>query len=46
MIEGRHRADAHEFFGADLDHWNAQVVVKMRNDRLGHANIRVDRAAP
>ena len=46
MIERRHRADAHEFFGADLDHRNAQVVVKMGNDRLGHANIRVNRAAP
>jgi hypothetical protein len=24
------------FLGADLDDWNAQVVVEMRNDFVGH----------
>jgi hypothetical protein len=41
MIEGRQRADAHEFLGADLDYRNAQVIMKMRDDRLGHTRIRV-----
>jgi hypothetical protein len=30
------RTHAHEFLGADLDGWNAQVVVEMRNDFVGH----------
>src|SRR3984957_10085185 len=40
MIEWRHGADAHKFLGADLDDRNAEVIVKMRNDRVGHAGIR------
>jgi len=40
MIERRHGADAHEFLGADIDHSDAQVIVKMRNDRVRHACFR------
>src|SRR5437762_8793453 len=36
MVVGRGRADAHEFLGADLDHGDAGVVVKMRNGVVGH----------
>ncbi len=37
MIKRRHGPDAHEFLGADLDFVNANVIVEMRNDRVGHA---------
>jgi len=36
MILWRQRAHAHEFFGTDLDDLNAQVVMEMRNDFVGH----------
>src|SRR5205807_6020385 len=36
MVERRRRADAHELLRADLDHGRADVIVKMRNDVLGH----------
>src|SRR5947209_15336777 len=36
MIEGRRRADAHEFLRADVDHRHARIVMEMRNDVLGH----------
>jgi hypothetical protein len=37
MIEWRHGADAHEFLGADLYLGDANIIVEMRNDMLGHA---------
>src|SRR5579864_1978913 len=37
MIERRHGADAHEFLGADLDLDDANIIVEMRNDIVGHA---------
>jgi hypothetical protein len=37
MIERRHGADAHEFLGADLYFGNADIIMEMRNDILGHA---------
>jgi len=37
MIEWRHGADAHEFLSADLYFGNADIVMEMRNDILGHA---------
>jgi hypothetical protein len=30
------RTHAHEFLGADLDELNAQVVMEMRNNFVGH----------
>jgi hypothetical protein len=36
MILWWQRTHAHEFLGADLDDLNAQVVVEMRNDFVGH----------
>src|SRR6187455_1928860 len=36
MIEGRARADAHEFRRSDLDHGNSRIILKMRNDMVGH----------
>ena len=36
MVERRLGADAHEFPGADLDHWHAEVVVEMGNDAVRH----------
>src|SRR5438105_1548910 len=36
MIERRLGADAHELARADLDHCDARVIVKVRNDVLGH----------
>jgi hypothetical protein len=36
MIEGSAGADAHEFRRPDLDHRDAGVVLKMRNDVIGH----------
>ena len=36
MVERRQRADAHEFAGADLDHWHAEVVVEVGNDAVRH----------
>jgi hypothetical protein len=38
MIVGRRGADAHEFLGADLDHGNARIVVKMGDDVLSHCS--------
>ena len=40
VVERRHCADAHEFLGADLDDRYAQVIVEMRNNRVGHAFVR------
>jgi hypothetical protein len=37
MIEWRHGADTHEFLGADLYLGDANIIVEMRNDMLGHA---------
>ena len=39
MIEGRLFSHAHEFAGADLDHWNAGCVVEMGNNMLCHTDI-------
>ena len=36
MIEWRHGPDAHEFLGADLYFGNANIIMEMRNDMLGH----------
>jgi hypothetical protein len=36
MVERRQRADAHEFPGADLDHWHTQVIVEVGNDAVRH----------
>ena len=36
VVERWHGADAHEFLGADLDDRYADVIVEMRNDRVGH----------
>src|SRR5438128_1819745 len=36
MIERGSGADAHELACADLDHRDARVIVKVRNDVLGH----------
>jgi hypothetical protein len=41
MVERRLRPDAHEFLGADFDHLNARVVVKMGNDVVRHAVVPV-----
>src|ERR1700722_15976561 len=41
MIEWRYGADAHKFLGAGRDDRDAEVVEKMRNDRVGHAGIRL-----
>ena|SRR5882724_10736695 len=40
MIERRRCADALELLGADLDHGHAWSVMKMRNDVLGHGQVR------
>ena len=37
VIEWRRGADAHELLGADLYFGNADIIVEMRNDILGHA---------
>jgi hypothetical protein len=37
MIERRHGADAHEFLGANLYFGNANIIMEMWNDILGHA---------
>ena len=37
VIEWRHGADAHEFLGTDLYFGNANIIVEMWNDILGHA---------
>jgi hypothetical protein len=39
MIERRSRADAHELPGADFDDGDARIVVKMRNDVVGHDSL-------
>ena len=39
MIEWRRRPDAHEFSGADLDHWDARIVVEVGNDVLRHGLV-------
>jgi hypothetical protein len=36
MIERRVGADAHEFLRADLDHRDPGIIVKVRNDVIGH----------
>src|SRR6516165_3643202 len=36
MVERRLGADAHELFGADFDHRNAEVVVEVGNDIVRH----------
>jgi len=36
MIERRHGPDAHELLRADLDLGDADIVVEMWNDVLGH----------
>jgi|ERR1700704_2985438 len=40
MIERRGCADALELLGADLDHGHTWSVMKMRNDVLGHGQVR------
>ena len=40
VVLWRQRTHAHEFLGADLDDWNAEIVVKMRNDLVRHAYAR------
>src|SRR5215475_8187556 len=45
MIERRRCADALELLGADIDHGHAWSVVKMRNDVLGHGQVRCGRLA-
>ena len=40
VVEGRLGADAHEFLHADLDQRDAGIVVKMRDDVLGHGGFR------
>ena len=45
VIERRHGADAHELLGADIDDRNAEVVMEVRNDCIGHARLPC-RAAP
>jgi hypothetical protein len=40
MIEGRLRADAHEFRDADLDQRNAGIIVEMGDHMFGHGGIR------
>ena len=37
MVLWWQRTHAHEFLGADLDDWNADIVVEMRNDLVRHA---------
>src|SRR5262249_33380876 len=51
MIERRHGADAHEFLGADLYLGDANVIMEMRYDIIGHAldcwvRLRCYRKAP
>src|ERR1700676_4584217 len=36
VIEWRIGAHAHEFLRADLDHRDAEIVVEMGNDMVGH----------
>jgi hypothetical protein len=40
MILWWQRTHAHEFLGAYLDDWNAEIVVEMRNDLVRHAYAR------
>jgi hypothetical protein len=37
MIERRVGAHAHEFLRADLDYRNPGIIVKVRNDMIGHS---------
>jgi hypothetical protein len=39
MVLWWQRTHAHEFLGADLDDWNAKVIMEMRNDLVRHANV-------
>jgi len=41
MIVGRCRPDAHEFPGADLDHWDARIVVKVGDNVFRHQKFLV-----
>jgi hypothetical protein len=36
MVLWWHRADTHEFLGADHDDWNAGLVMEVRNDFVSH----------
>ena len=46
VIERRLGTDAHEFLGADVDDRNAEVVVEVRNDRVGHGLVGMWFRAP
>ena len=39
MIEGRRRADAHEFFRADADRRQAEIILEMRDRVDGHRTL-------
>jgi hypothetical protein len=36
VVLWRERTHAHEFPGADLDEWNAEIVMEMRDDFVCH----------
>lgn len=47
MIERRHGPDAHELLRADLDLGDADIIVEMWNDVLGHvAGLLARKRAP